>query len=53
MKMARLNDLNATFLWHCHLGYINENRIERLYKNGLLNSFDFESFDTCECYLLG
>jgi hypothetical protein len=45
-KRARLNDLNSTFIGHCRLGHINEKHIERPYKNGLLNSFDFESFDT-------
>jgi hypothetical protein len=48
-----LNDLNPTFIWHCHLGHINEKRIERLHKDGLLSSFDFESFDTSESCLLG
>jgi hypothetical protein len=45
--------LNLTFIWHCRLGHINEKHIERLHKDGLLSSFDFESFDTCESYLLG
>jgi hypothetical protein len=45
--------LNSTFIWHCRLGHINEKRIERLHKDGLLNSFDFKSFDTCESCLLG
>jgi hypothetical protein len=40
MKMARLNDLNPTFIWHCHLGHINEKCIQRLHKDGLLSSFD-------------
>jgi hypothetical protein len=53
MKMARLNDLNPTFIWHCRLGHINEKRIERLHKDGLLSSFNFESFSTCESFLLG
>jgi hypothetical protein len=52
-KRARLNDLNLTFIWHCFLGHINEKHIERLHKDGLLNLFDFESFDTCESCLLG
>jgi hypothetical protein len=52
-KSARLNDLNFTFIWHCHLGHINEKCIKRLHKDDLLNSFDFESFDTCESCLLG
>jgi hypothetical protein len=41
-KMAQLNDLNPTFIWHCRLGHINEKCIERLHKDGLHNSFDFE-----------
>jgi hypothetical protein len=52
VKQARLNDLNPTFIWHCRLGHINEKCIERLHKDGLLSSFDFESFDTCESCLL-
>jgi hypothetical protein len=52
-KRLHLNDLNPTFIWHCRLGHINEKRIERLHKDGLLSSFDFESFDTCESCLLG
>jgi hypothetical protein len=52
MKRARLNDLNPNFIWHCLLGHINEKRIERLHKDGLLRSFNFESFDTCKSYLL-
>jgi hypothetical protein len=51
--MTRLNDLNPTFIWHCCLGHINKKRIKRLHKDGLLSSFDFESFDTCESCLLG
>jgi hypothetical protein len=47
-----LNDLNPTFIWHCRLGHINEKCIERLHKDGLLSSFNFESFDTCESCLL-
>jgi hypothetical protein len=53
MKRARLNNLNPTFIWHCRLGHINEKCIERLHRDGLLSSFDFESFDTCESCFLG
>jgi hypothetical protein len=45
--------LNATFIWYCRLGHINEKHIERLHKDDLLKSFDFKSFDTCESCLLG
>jgi hypothetical protein len=52
-KRAQLNDLNPTFIWHCRLGHINEKHVERLHKDCLLSSFDFESFDTCKSCLLG
>nr|ABG22008.1 retrotransposon protein, putative, Ty1-copia subclass [Oryza sativa Japonica Group] len=52
-KRQRPNDLNPTFIWHCHLGHINEKRMEKLHRDGLLHSFDFESFETCESCLLG
>ena len=52
-KKAKINDLNLTFLWHCRLGHINEKRMLKLHKDGLLSSFDFESYDTCESCLLG
>lgn len=51
-KRSKSNDLNFTYLWHCRLGHINEKRISKLHQNGLLNSFDYESFDTCEFCLL-
>jgi hypothetical protein len=53
MKSARLNNLNLTFIWYYRLGHINEKHIEKLHKDGLLNSFDFESFDMCESCLHG
>ena len=52
-KKFKSNDLNSTYLWHCHLGHINEKHISKLHQVGLLNSFDFESYDTCESCLLG
>ena len=52
-KKFKSNDLNSTYLWHCRLGHINEKRISKLHQVGVLNSFDFESYDTCESCLLG
>jgi hypothetical protein len=52
-KRLRPNDFNPIFIWHYRLGHINEKRIEKIYKNSLLSSFDLESFDTCESCLLG
>ena len=52
-KRLKSNDLNPTLLWHCRLGHINEKRILKLLRDGLLDSFDFQSLDTCESCLLG
>ena len=51
-KKFKSNDLNITYLWHCRLGHINEKCISKVHQHGLLNSFDFESFETCESCLL-
>lgn len=47
------DDENLTYLWHCRLGHISENRLRTLHKEGLLEPFDFESYPTCESCLLG
>ncbi|KAI3729037.1 hypothetical protein L6452_17683 [Arctium lappa] len=47
------NNSNLTYLWHCRLGHINETRISKLHKDGLLNKLDFESYGTCETSLIG
>ena len=52
-KRPRLNELCPTYLWHCRLGHISENRTKRLHDDGLLTSFDFESYETCESCLVG
>ena len=40
-------------MWHCRLGHISEKRMKKLREDGLLSSFDFESYETCEACLLG
>ena len=52
-KRLRPNDLNPTYVWHCRLGHISEKRMKKLHADGLLTSFDFESYETCEACLLG
>ena len=52
-KRPRLNELSPTYMWHCRLGHISENRMKRLHSDGLLTSFDFESYKTCEACLMG
>ena len=43
-KRLRPNDLSPTYLWHCRLGHISEKLMKRLHSDGLLTSFDFESY---------
>ncbi|VFQ87889.1 unnamed protein product, partial [Cuscuta campestris] len=52
-KRNKPNGLNQTYLWHCRLGHINEKCISKLHRSGMLESFDLESYDTCESCLLG
>ena len=52
-KRHRLTDFNPTYMWHCRLSHISEKHMKKLHSDGLLTSFDFESYETCEAYLLG
>ena len=52
IKRFKSNEVNQTYLWHCRLGHINDKRLSQLHKDGLLDSFDFESYETCESCLL-
>jgi transposase InsO family protein len=40
-------------VWHCRLDHISEKRMKKLHDDGLLTWFDFESYETCEAFLLG
>ena len=44
---------NDAYLWHLCLGHINPNKIQRLIKDGLLESLDFDEFPVCESCLEG
>ena len=52
-KRIKLNDDIAAYLWHCRLGHIGVKRMKKLHSNGLLESLDYESFETCEPCLMG
>jgi hypothetical protein len=52
-KRICMNNSNTTFSWHCRLGHTGKKRIEKLHKDGLLDSFDQESFKMCESCLIG
>ena len=47
------NGLDKACLWHYHLGHVNKKRIAQLQKDGVLESFELKSDDTCESCLLG
>ena len=51
-SITKQDDMKSSYLWHCHLGHINERRMTKLHKDGSLGSFDYESYDTCESCLL-
>ena len=52
-KKHKTNKSNPTYLWHCRLGHINPQRIQKLQKEGVLASFDFEPYDVCKGCLMG
>jgi hypothetical protein len=52
-KRYKVNDDSTTYSWHCRLGHIGVKRMKKLHTDGLLESLDFESFDTCKLCLMG
>src|SRR3954467_12711620 len=52
-KRCKVDSDNSTYLWHCRLGHIGVKRMKKLHSDGLLESLNFESFDTCEPCLMG
>src|ERR1041384_8303576 len=52
-KRLKKADTTTTFMWHCRLVHIEKKRMQRLQRDRVLPSFDFESFDTCEACLMG
>jgi hypothetical protein len=52
-KRCKVDSDNPNYLWHCCLGHIGVKRIKKLHSDGLLESLDFESLDTCEPCLMG
>ena len=51
-KRLKSSDEEHMMMWHCRLGHIGINRMERLHKDGLIDSF-FGSLDTCKPCLMG
>ena len=52
-KRCKVDNDSATYLWLCRLGHICVKRMKKLHTDGLLESLDYESFDTCKPCILG
>ena len=52
-KRCKVDNDSPTYLWHCCLGHVGVKRMKKLHADGLLESLDYESFDTCEPCLMG
>ena len=51
-KSCKVDNDRATYLWH-RLSHTGVKRMKKLHVDGLLESLDYESFDTCEPCLMG
>ena len=51
-KHPKLDNVTNVYLWHCRLGHINKNRINRLTQEGILNISDCESLPTVSLIFL-
>ena len=52
-KRWKVDNDSVIYLWHCRLGHISVKRMKKLHADGILESLDYESFDTCEPCLMG
>ena len=52
-KHPKLDHVSNAYLWHCRLGHINKNMINRLVKEHILDIDDCELLTTYESCLLG
>ena len=52
-KICKVNNDNATYLWHYRLGHIGVKHMKKIHADGLLESLDYESVDACEPCLMG
>jgi hypothetical protein len=52
-KHLKTSETNGTYMWHYHLGHIGKKRMQNLHSDGILLSFNFQSFDKCEACLMG
>ncbi|GJY32064.1 zinc finger, CCHC-type containing protein [Tanacetum coccineum] len=45
--------LDSSYLWHYLLGHINKKRMDKLQRDGILQSTHHESHDKCKSYIYG
>ncbi|GJT99991.1 putative reverse transcriptase domain-containing protein [Tanacetum coccineum] len=48
INKKRKLDLNSSYLWHCRLAHIGKTRMQKLQREGLLESINDGSYDKCE-----
>nr|GFA60052.1 hypothetical protein [Tanacetum cinerariifolium] len=53
INKKRKLDLDSSYLWHCRLAHISKTRMQKLQREGLLESISDESFDKCESCISG
>jgi transposase InsO family protein len=52
-KRCKYDDDNVVYLWHYRLGHIGKELLKKLHSDGILESLDFVSLETCEPCLMG
>ncbi|GKA15609.1 retrotransposon protein, putative, ty1-copia subclass [Tanacetum coccineum] len=45
--------LDSSYLWHCRLGHINKKRMDKLQRDGILQSTHDESLEKCKSCIIG
>ncbi|GKC29989.1 retrotransposon protein, putative, ty1-copia subclass [Tanacetum coccineum] len=45
--------LDSSYLWHCRLGHINKKRMDKLLRDGILQSTHDESLEKCKSCIFG
>ncbi|GJT49537.1 retrotransposon protein, putative, ty1-copia subclass [Tanacetum coccineum] len=53
INKKRKLDLNSSYLWHCRLAHIGKTRMQKLQREGILESINDESYDKCESCISG
>ena len=53
IKRPKRDNMKSSYSWHCRLGPTSERRMTELHNYGSLGSFECESFNNCESFLLG